>query len=214
MGRIIMADHDLLIDRLANGLRPVRRVRPVRVRAMMFVPLAIMLGYLGTIFSHREAVDWSSSLAWMAVCNILLSFALGVATFVAALRYSLPDGKRRLEAWVFAAVAIWLGLAMISMAVSRNPVGAIGQGGYCFGFLMLTGLPMTGVALAALRQTRSIRPFGSLVRAALGVSFLSFGLLAFCHPFAMSLVDFAGHLSAAVLLGLLMMIGGRKFISA
>ena len=208
-----MTDHDALIQSLANRLSPVRRIRAGWVRAVFYVPLALALGYGATAFLHRGAVDWASPAAWVTAGNIVLSACLGVAAFVGALNCSLADGMFRTRPWMIVALLAWLGLAVVSISVSRNPMGAIGQGRYCFQFMMCAGLPMLAVVIVALRQTRSIRPLASLALAGVGVSFLCFGLLAFCHPIAMSIVDFIGHLAAAILLSGLIMGLGRRFVA-
>lgn len=208
-----MTDHDAFIDGLANRLVPVRRTPAVWLRAMLYVPLALILGFGATMLLHRVSADWSSPLAWVTGGNILLTVALGMAAFIGALRYSIADGGFRLHPWMIGALLAWLALAIVSIGNSRNPAGALGQGGYCFVFVLLAGFPMAMVALFALRQTRSIRPLGSLLLASAGVSFLSFSLLAFCHPVAMSMVDFAGHCAAAILIGGFTTIVGWRIVS-
>lgn len=208
-----MVDHDRLIASLAEKARPVRRVAPAWMRALGWMPAALGLGYLATTLLHREETDWSGPLAWIAAANIILSLSLGLAAFMASLSSGIAGRTVRMPTWAIAALAIWLGLAIIGISVSRHPMGAIGQGSYCFTFVLTAGLPMIIIAIMALRRTGSLRPARSLALSGVSIGFLAFGLLAFCHPVAMSMVDFLGHLTAAILLCGITILAGRRIIA-
>lgn len=208
-----MADHETLIDALAMRAEPVRRLRPAWVRALVWTPFALGLGYFATTFSYRSAPDWSEPLAWVAAANILASLSLGIAIFIASLSSGVAGDAVRVKGWTAPAFALWLALAVVGIGVSPDPIGEIGNGGYCFTFVMTAGLPMILVAILALRRTRSLRPVKSLALAGGGIAFMAFGLLAFCHPIAMSTVDFAGHLIAALLLCAAAVLLGWKAVS-
>lgn len=209
-----MVDHDTLIDTLCDEAAPVRRVAPAWRRALFWVPAALAAGYLATQFLHRSATDWTAPLAAVAAANIALSLSLGLTAFVAALSVSVAGNVVRINGWVIAALAAWLALAAFGISISNQPVGHPGHGSYCFTFVLIAGIPMIAVAVLALRRTRSLNPARSLMLAGAGITFLSFGLLGFCHPVAMSAMDFAGHLGAGIVLGAFTMILGRKAIAA
>lgn len=209
-----MVDHDTLIDALCDDAAPVRRVAPAWRRALVWAPVALGIGYLATHFVHRANTDWTSPLAGIAAANIALSLALGLAAFVAALTVSVAGGEARLRGWVIAALTTWLALAAGSISLSHHPRGELGHGSYCFTFVLVAGVPMILVAILALRRTRSLNPVRSLTLAGAAIAFLSFGLLAFCHPIAMSAVDFGGHLAAGLVLGGITVLLGRRAISA
>ncbi len=205
-----MIDHERLIESLAGDVRPVQRVAPAWMRALGWTPIALGLGYLATTLSHREATDWSGPLAWVAAANIILSLTLGLAAFMASLSSGVAGRETRMPGWAIFALVAWLGLAIVGISASRHPLGAIGQGGYCFTFVLIAGLPMMAIAIIALRRTGSLRPVRSLTLSGIGIGFMAFGLLAFCHPVAMSVVDFLGHLTAAIILcGITIMAGNR-----
>ncbi|PHP18188.1 hypothetical protein CG471_18850 [Sphingobium sp. IP1] len=209
-----MSDHDMLIAGLARDARPVRRVAPAWMRALGWTPVALSLGYITTTLLHREATDWSGPLAWVAAANIILSLSLGLAVFGAALSSSVAGQAVRMPVWTIVALAAWLALAIIGIGVSRHPMGAIGQGSYCFTFVMTAGLPMIAIAIMALRRTGSLRPARSLALSGMGIGFMAFALLAFCHPIGMSVVDLLGHLTAALILCGITIVAGRKIVSA
>lgn len=209
-----MSDHEMLIADLASDARPVRRVAPAWMRALGWTPVALSLGYIATTLLHREATDWSGPLAWVAVANIILSLSLGLAVFGAALSSGVAGQLVRLPVWAMVALVAWLALAIIGISVSRHPMGAIGQGSYCFTFVMMAGLPMIAIAIMALRRTGALQPARSLALSGIGIGFMAFALLAFCHPIGMSVVDFLGHLTAALILCGITIVAGRKIISA
>jgi len=209
-----MVDHDTLIDTLCDEAAPVRRVAPAWRRALGWTPVALGVGWLMTQLLHRASTDWTGPLAGVAAANILLSLGLGIAALTAALSVSVPGRVARASGWFVACLAMWLGLAVYSIGIARHPVGQLGHGSYCFTFVLVAGAPMIAVTVLALRRTRSLHPVRSLTFAGAGAAFLSFGLLAFCHPIAMSAMDFAGHLAAGILLGALTIAIGRKAIAA
>lgn len=209
-----MLDHETLIQNLVGNAQPVRRVAPAWMRALGWTPIALGLGYLATTLSHREATDWSGPLAWVCASNIILSLVLGLAAFAASLSSGIAGRTVRMPGWVIIAIAAWLALAIIGISVSRHPIGTIGQGGYCFTFITTAGLPMIAVAIMAHRNTRSLRPAQSLALSGISIAFMTFGLLAFCHPVAMSIMDFIGHLAAGLLLLFCTIFIGRKAIYA
>jgi len=59
-----------------------------------------------------------------------------------------------------------------------------------------------------------LQPVRTLGAAGAAVGFLAFGLLAFCHPPELSVVDFVMHLLAGLLLALVTMLAGRRLIAA
>lgn len=209
-----MVDHDTLIAGLTRDMQPVRRVAPGWMRAFAWTPVALSFGYLATTLSHREETDWSGPLAWVAIANIILSLCIGLAAFMAALSSAVAGRTMQMPLWTVVALVAWLALAIIGISVSRHPMGAIGQGSYCFTFVMTAGLPMIAIAIMALRRTGSLHPTRSLALSGIGIGFMAFGLLAFCHPIAMSIVDFLGHLMAALLLCGIAIVAGRKIVAA
>lgn len=210
-----MRDHEALIDTLAHDMRPVGRVAPVWRRAMVWGGLALGLGFLATRLLHRFATDWSAAHAAISAANVALSLMLGLAIFAASLSVSVAGGRMRARGWILGGLALWLALAMVSMALSPRPIGyQRGVGSYCFTFVLTAGAPMVLVAMAALRRTRSLNPLRSLSLAGAGIAFMAFGLLAFCHPAEMSLADFIAHLAAALALGGITIVAGQPLIRA
>lgn len=208
-----MADHATLIDALSAEAQPVRRVSPPWMRGLLWAPLALGVGYLATTLVQREGTDWADPLAIIAAANITVSLLLGLAAFIAALSVSIPGGRVRAKGWIVGGVAAWLALALSSISISGDPRGVLGEGSYCFTFVVTAGLPMVLVGIFALRLTRSLKPVRSLTLVGMGCAFFSFGLLAFCHPVELSAMDFTAHIVAGVLLGGVAVLLGRRIIA-
>lgn len=208
-----MPNHEALIDELAGAMRPVRRVGPAWLRALGWAPLALALGFLSTRLLHREATDWLAGHAAISAANAMLSLTLGFAAFAAALSMSVAGGRVAAKGWMAVGLVLWALLAGASIALSSRPVTVvIGEGIYCFTFVVTAGLPMIAVAIAALRRTRSFAPKRALTAAGMAIGFLSFGLLSFCHPAEMSIADFLMHILAALTLGAITVLVGRPAI--
>jgi hypothetical protein len=213
MGIHEMRDPEALIDTLSHGMRPVRRVAPPWVRAMGWAPVALGAGFLSTRMLHLYATDWHAGHAVISFANAALCLTLGLVGLACSLSLGLADGRVRARGWILAGMVAWALLAATSIALSPRPFAFVpGVGSYCFGFVLTAGLPMVGVTIAALRRTRSLRPGQSLMAAGMAIAFLSFGLLAFCHPAEMSVADFVMHLLAALALGGLTVVLGRPAV--
>lgn len=210
-----MRDPEALIDAIAQDLSPVRRVSSPWRRALSWAPPALALGYLATRMFARFFVAQDAGHAALSAATIALSLALGLHALACALAISVAGGRAAGKGWMRAGLGLWLLLAMISISLSPRPFGyGPGVGLYCFTFVMMAGLPMIAVVIAALRQTRSLRPRQSLQSAGMAIAFLAFGLLGFCHPAEMSLADFIMHLLAGLTLGAITLVVGYRAIRA
>lgn len=208
-----MPNHDALIDGLCADMRPVKRVSPVWLRAAGLIPLMLILGAVATTLLHRAVIGWSVPDVGAGAANAAVSLLLGSLVLGRALTMSVAGRRARWGGWIAVSLVAWLVLAVFSLGSPDGLEDAYREGRNCFAFLLTAGLPMSAVTIAALRRTRSLTPIPSLLTAGAGISFLAFGLLAFCHPGATTLVDTLGHLAAALVLGALTTALGFKAIS-
>ncbi|HUD93475.1 DUF1109 domain-containing protein [Sphingobium sp.] len=209
-----MADHEKLIDELCARAAPVRRVAPVWKRLCLLLPL--MLGLAGlSVISFKIAVGgWSVPSNSSDMANAVLCLLLGAIGLAQALAMSVPGLAWRGRRLLLGGIAAWLAMTGTGLETSSFPAVVPGEQPVCFAFLLAAGLPMATIAILALRRTRSLDPVRALIAAGVGVGFLSFGLLAFCHPATVSTSDFVTHVMAALVLGLLTLAVGRKFVAA
>jgi hypothetical protein len=208
-----MVDHEALVESLSRSIRPVDRPLPPVVRAVGWMVLALPAGLLATGFIQKTGFDWADAGAMWAALAIGLSFLLGMSAIVAAFAMSIAGRAVRLGIWFGIGIALWLAANIAGIATTPHPLGRIGSGSYCFKFMMLASAPMICLAIAWLRRTRAIHPDQTLTMAGLGIAFTSLTLLGFCHPASGRLLDFTGHVAAAVSVVGLTVLCGRRWVA-
>ncbi len=209
-----MADHETLIERLANEAPAVSRPLPVALRAGVWATLTLALGFAATRLMPTATTDWSAPGAYLFLANAGLSLFIGFLALASAFTLSIPGRKTRGMVWIAALIGLWLLSNIGSILATADPMGHLGEGRYCFRFVALAGAPMVAAALFALWRTRSLQPMRTLGAAGAAVGFLAFGLLAFCHPPELSVVDFGMHLLGGLVLAVVTMLAGRRLIAA
>src|SRR5579871_4003868 len=99
---------DKLIDSIAGGLAPVRRLRPPMLRALGAVVVAAIVIALLTMWRGFRA-DMPERMEdpgyWVQVIGAALT---GIAGTIAAFQLSLPDRSRAWAALPMVPVALWL----------------------------------------------------------------------------------------------------------
>lgn len=209
---------DLLIDRLADALQPVRRPRPAPWRALAWMALALPCGMLATRLMPLYVPDWSAPGMGWSMAEIALALVLGVAAAMLAFDTSIAGRAMRGRGVLVAVGVLWLAVCAANIAgtVPHIMPHAIprGAGLYCYSFMMLASAPMMPMVIVALRRTRALHPGRTLAMAGVGIAFLVSGLLGFCHPGGLHLIDFIMHLAAGASIVTLTTVLGRRFIAA
>ena len=208
-----MVDHEELIEHLSSDVPAVSRPLPVVARALVWGGVALVLGLGATRLMPTAHLDWSAPGARLFITNAGLSLLLGALLLGSAFRTTIPGKKSGLGFGLALLVAFWAVINVASIMRSHDPVGELGEGQYCFRFVVMAGLPMMAVTLFALRRTGALRPLRTLAVAGAAIGFLAFGLLAFCHPAGMNAVDFAMHILAAVAVAVVTVAIGRRLIA-
>jgi hypothetical protein len=204
-----MTDHDLLIEKLGQQIRPVKRPWPTGWRVLAWLAVALPCAFITSFLVPRGLTDWSQPGALQAVGQLLTAFILGVLALRSALAMSIAG--RRSISWkaLLPMGLLWLGLSLSSIP-GTAPQVADNDSVRCFTFLLVVSLPMMALIIATLRRTRALHPLRSLAMAGLGVSCMAVSLLAFCHPVHLHALDFVMHLAAIVtIVGLTMAVGKR-----
>lgn len=207
-----MKNHDGLIEQLAREAHPVKRSAAPWVQTAAWTLLALPAGFLASLLMQRGEADWTNPGAPWAALMILVAFCFG--TLAIATAFSLSIAGRRVAHWRWLAgfSTAWVLLGLIDVAGTKDPVGHLGDGTYCYTFMMLAGTPMMVMVIAALRRTRSLHPVSSLAIAGLGIAAMSQILLGFCHPVAGELMDLLMHLAATITLVIITVLGGRRWV--
>ncbi len=137
-------NHELLIDRLSDSLRPVRRPLPAWLRALGWMALALPCGLAATRAIPRYQPDWGApGMAW-AVVEIVLSLGLGVAVVVSAFDISIAGRPLRAGRVMVGLGLVWLAVCVGNIAVSPWHAVRLGAGLYCYTFMMLAGVGPAG----------------------------------------------------------------------
>ena len=210
-----MTKHDALIAQLCSEAQPVKRAAPPWPRAALWMLAALPCGFLASLAIHRHGSDWSNPGALWAGLAIFVSLCLGLLAIATAFTISIAG--RRLTKWhwrsLTALSVTWLVVNLIDVTFSSEPWGDFGDGIYCYSFMMLAGLPMMAMIIAALRRTRSLHPGPSLAIAGLGIAAMTQILLGFCHPVAGDVMDLIMHLAAAATLAAVCVLAGRRWVA-
>lgn len=207
-----MSKHDPLIEQLCREAHPVKRPAAPWIRAAGWILVALPCGYLASLLIPHGSSDWSKPGALWAGLWILVSFCLGALAIWTAFALSIAGRRMTTWRWLTALSGAWLLVGLIDVTSSADPVGHVGDGMYCYTFLMVAGTPMIVTVVAALRYTRSLHPASSLAIAGLGIAAMSQILLGFCHPVAGELIDLIMHLAAAITLVAMTVAGGWRWV--
>lgn len=207
-----MNKHDVLIERLCRDAHPVKRTAPPWRRAAGWMLVALPCGFLASLILPQARPDWSSPGALWAGLWVVASFCLGMLAIGTAFALSIAGQRIRHWRGLAALTATWLLIGLAGVTNSMDKVGHVGDGVYCYAFLMVVGLPMVAIMVASIRRTRSLHPVRSLAVAGLGIAATSQMLLGLCHPVAGQLFDLAMHLAATITLVAFTSLAGRRWV--
>jgi hypothetical protein len=206
-----------LIEALAADAKPVRRLRPPLARAGL---------WLGGFVAIVVAVTWATG-SWPLMLERLrltrfavemsATFLTGIAAVVAAFTLSLPDRNRFWMVLPLPPLVLWLassGYGCYQNWLADGPQGwRLGRSSDCFIFILTTSIPV-GIALyLALRRALPLEPLRVMAVGGLGVAGLAATALQFYHPFDVTIVDLAVHVTAVLIVVAAIMLGGRWDIS-
>ncbi len=196
---LAMTDFDLLIDTLGDDARPVRRPAPAARRALAWTLACLACGFLATRALHASSWSRLGPNGLFGTLGVITGVAAGALLLIAALDTSIAGRKRGVLPAAVLSMAAWLTASLTDLATNHWPMGRVGEGLYCFRFIVCASAPMTLAVIVALRQTYCVQPLRSMLLAATGTAFLAFALLAFCHHGRLRLMDFSMHFAAVAL---------------
>jgi hypothetical protein len=210
------AKHDRLILDLAADLRPVRRLWPPLVRALIWLAALVVLAIGLAAFANLDAVWQRISAApdlWLAVLGSTMTAVLAT---IAAFELSLPDAPRAWAALPLPAALLWVGASGLGclrgFIAPQSHVAVIGETSDCLMFIVFLSVPLSALLFAMLRRGCPLYPGLTAAIGGLAVAAAAATLLNFFHPYDAAATDLLVHAAAvAVVIAAIRALSGRIF---
>lgn len=207
-----------LIGDLSADLKPVRRLQPPWLRALVWLGVVLLVALV--LVATRS---WLPALGIVGNDPFMLpgayaSLATAALAAIAAFQLSLPD---RSDAWVLLplpplVVWIWLnGLGCLATLAIPGTQTSPFQFMVCLSLIFAISLPLTAAMIFMLRRARPLRPLRVGILGGLAASAAAATLLVLVHPHDSAVLDLAAHAVAVVIIvGLNVLLGGRLLVPA
>lgn len=204
-----MTGTDNLIENLARGLKPARRMASPAVRACVFLAL-VLVAATSAILVFADFAGFAQRMGQgVRMTEFVATLLTGVVAVIAAFMASVPDRWRGWRFLPLAPLALWLAASGSQCLGALSALGAAGwtheATPQCFVFIAVIGLPLLLTLLLLLRRARPLEPVTVALLGALGAGALGAAVLSFFHPIDATFLDLGFHLAAV---GLLLGIAG------
>lgn len=205
---------EALIAELAQGLAPVKRLKPPMARAAgWLVGVALLAAVAVALLANLDIFLRRASDPRQMV-ELFATLLTGVTAVVAAFHLSLPDRPRAWALLPLPFLALWLATAGFGCWrewVVNGPDGrTLGQSADCFAVLVGSSLPMAALLIWRLGKARPLDPGLVTLVGGLGIAALGGLVLQFFHPFEVTLMDLLAHLiGVAVVIAACALVGPR-----
>jgi hypothetical protein len=196
-----MIDTDELIDRLAAGAAPVKRLRPPLVRtAAWLLFAAATIAALALLLGVRP--DWDVRIRQPVFqLGMLASMATGALAALAAFLVSLPDRSRLWLLLPAPAACVWIATIGLGCLTAWVPLNGVALAPHevlqCVATLLLSSLPLSALMFWMLRHAAALRPSGAVLAAGLAAGALTATTMSVVHRFDASVLILAWNLGAA-----------------
>ena len=210
------AKHDRLILDLAADLRPVRRLSPPLLRALVWLAVLAGLALALAAFANLEAVWQRIGAApdlWLAVIGSAMTAILAA---VAAFELSLPDATRAWAALPLPAALLWVGASgfgcLRDFIAPQSHVAVMSETADCLMFIVFLSVPLSALLFAMLRRGYPLYPGLTAVIGGLAVAAAAASLLNFFHPYDAAATDLLVHaVAVTVVIAGIRALSGRIF---
>jgi hypothetical protein len=204
-----------LIESLAAGAAPVRRLRPV-LRAGVWLLFAMLVTALMMMRETRPDLAQRLADPGFVLC-LGASLATGVLAAIAAFLASVPGRSRAWLLLPLPALLAWMSTVgygclanWVSLAPGTSPLAA--ESG-CFAMLVLAGLPLSLVLLLMLRHAARLAPAPVGMLAGLAVAGVTASALSLFHAHDASAIALMWSLGLALPLSALGGAFGRRMLA-
>ncbi len=212
------SDISRLIGDLSADLKPVRRLPPPWLRALVWLAVVLVVAIiLVATRTLLPALGIVGNDPFM-LPGAYASLATAALAAIAAFELSLPD---RSDAWVLLPLpplVVWIALnglgCLATLAIPGTETSPF-QFMVCLGLIFAISLPLTAAMIFMLRRTRPLRPLRVGILGGLAASAAAATLLVLIHPHDSAVLDLAAHaVAVAVIIGLNVLLGGRLLVPA
>jgi hypothetical protein len=212
------SDVSRLIGDLSADLKPVRRLPPPWLRALVWLGVVVAVAALLVVTrTLLPTLGIIGNDPWM-LPGAYASLATAILAAIAAFQLSLPD---RSDAWIWLpapALVVWVvlnGLGCLATLAIPGTQTSPFQFLVCFSLILAISLPLTAAMIVMVRRARPLRPLRVAVLGGLAASGAAATLLVLIHPHDSAVLDLAAHaVAVAVIIGLNVLLGGRLLVPA
>ncbi len=203
-----------LIELLASGAKPVRRLRPPLVRAGFWLVLAALVFGLLAV-AHGTRTDLALQLARPEfVLGLAASLLTGILAGVAAFFLSLPDRSRAWGLLPVPTLVLWISTVSygcLTHWVDMGPDGVrMGEAARCFATLLVTSLPLSLGLIVMLRHAAWLRPTAVTLTGGLAVAAMAATALSLFHNLDATIMVLVWNFGvAAIIVGASYVFGRR-----
>ena len=212
------SDISRLIGDLGADLKPVRRLPPPWLRALVWlgvvVIVALILVATRTLLPALGIIGNDPFMLPGAYASLLTAALAAIAAF----ELSLPD---RSDAWIWLpapALVVWIALnglgCLATLAIPGTQTTPF-QFMVCLSLIFAISLPLTAAMILMVRRARPLRPLRVAVLGGLAASGAAATLLVLIHPHDSAVLDLAAHaVAVVVIIALNVLLGGRLLVPA
>jgi hypothetical protein len=202
-----------LIDQLAAGAAPVRRLRRPAWRTLGWLAIAAALIAAITAVSGIRPGLMDAFRDPLFALGRAGALATALAGALATFELSLPDRSPRWLALPLPFAALWLGTmgyGCIADWIAVGPAGLqLGHSGECFKVIVMTSLPLAAVLFVMVRHAGPVRPIPTALAGGLTLAAVAEGGMTLYHDVDATLMDLLAHLAAVAVVIALSTAGAR-----
>src|SRR5580704_2005370 len=195
--------YDGFIHSLAADLKPVRRLPPPGLRALLWLALVAAVAVTLAAVADRPAVAARLGAApdmWLSAIGSALTMVL--AAF-AAFQLSLPDRNPLWGLLPLPTALLWLGASgagcLRTWLVPGVHAADLNDTKDCLAFILALSVPPSALKLGMLRRGHTLRPGLTAAVAGFASAAAAATLLVFFHPYDASATDLVVHVLAVAL---------------
>jgi hypothetical protein len=199
-----MTETGELIERLAAGVQPVRRLTHPFYRAGGWLAGAWVIVGLLVLEQGVRPDFWQQMNDGTFLLRLGTSFATGVLAAVGCMVASMPDRSRLWLLLPAPALVLWLSTIgygcltdWVEIDGGRTQPGEVWR---CLGTLLMTSLPLSAAMLLMLRHAAPLRPKALTLTAGLSVAAITASAMSILHPLDATMMILIWNLCAALVI--------------